>query len=114
MSLDFSQVTDLAADLAAAAGKVTAAAALDLARVGADILNDAEASAPRLTGLLASSYSIEVDGLSAVMRNDAPYADYVEYGTSDTPAQPSLGPALERHQDQLGQDTADAAFRALR
>lgn len=114
MSIDFSELSAFASHLSAvpAAAEVASMAAVE--KVGAAIRDDAEADAPQLTGQLAGGFVLEVDGLSATVSNDTPYADEVEYGTSDTPAQPSLGPAFERHEGDLGNLAADAAARLLR
>lgn len=114
MSLDFSDLTGFASHMAGvpAAVDITSTAAVE--QVGRAIRDEAEAAAPRLSGVLAAGFVLEVDGLSATVSNDAPYADEVEYGTSDTPAQPSLGPAFENHIGELGDVAADDAARLLR
>jgi HK97 gp10 family phage protein len=58
----------------------------------------AQALAPRDTGALAASISSSLDlagvlGWEATIEAAVRYAVFVEYGTSDTPAQPFLRPA---------------------
>lgn len=57
-----------------------------------EIASDAERRAPRRTGHLASTISAAETGVEV----GADYAPYVEYGTSDTAAQPFLTPAAEQ------------------
>jgi HK97 gp10 family phage protein len=63
-------------------------------------LSAAENLAPVKTGHLRRSFkkrvSQEAGGLSVEISNDAPYAAFVEFGTSDTPAQPYMRPAMDR------------------
>lgn len=58
------------------------------------VAEDARADAPVDTGRLRSSITSEMDGDTAIVRATAPYAVYVELGTSRAPAQPYLKPAL--------------------
>jgi HK97 gp10 family phage protein len=70
-----------------------------LSGVGARIAESARFMAPRLTGALAVSIRVDMttDGEDRAVEilADVPYAGYVEFGTSDTPAQPFLRPALD-------------------
>lgn len=67
--------------------------------VGEAVAAEAAAIAPKLTGRLASSIRSAPDSSGPARSEigaDVDYAAYVEFGTSDTPAQPFLRPALER------------------
>ena len=60
-----------------------------------DIFNYARLDVPVDTGFLRSSISRKVSGSTGVVEASAPYALYVEVGTSiPTPAQPYLRPAV--------------------
>jgi HK97 gp10 family phage protein len=66
-----------------------------LSPIATDIASDASRIAPRDTGFLANNIRVEsVDDRSARVISEAPYSGHVEFGTSDTPAQPFLRPAL--------------------
>ena len=72
-------------------------------KVADEILADAKARAPVLTGALRASgttRSIEA-GKSAEIEFGAPYAGYVEYGTYKMAAQPFLYPAVQAHEKQF-------------
>lgn len=75
-----------------------------VARIGEEVRERAERLAPTDTGALAASIHVEVESVDghpgAAVIADVPYAGYVETGTSDTPAQPYLRPAIE----QIGGD----------
>lgn len=58
------------------------------------VAKDARANAPVDTGRLRGSITTEMDGDTAIVRATAPYAVYVELGTSRAAAQPFLKPAL--------------------
>lgn len=68
--------------------------------IGENVRVAAEHLAPVDTGALASSiHTVEetVNGQPGVgIVADVPYAAFVELGTSDTPAQPFLRPALQQ------------------
>jgi HK97 gp10 family phage protein len=71
--------------------------------IGEAVVEEARRIAPVDTGDLAASiHAVEetVDGGPGVaIVADVSYAAFVELGTSDTPAQPYLRPALERVRD---------------
>jgi HK97 gp10 family phage protein len=74
--------------------------ALALVRsIGEKVRTEAERLAPTDTGALAASIHVEVESQDGhpgvVIIADVPYAAFVELGTSDTPAQPFLRPAIE-------------------
>jgi len=66
-------------------------------RVAQDILADARMHAPVDTGRLKESGHIEDDGKTVSVVFDAPYARYVEFGTSKMRASPFLTPAAFRN-----------------
>lgn len=65
--------------------------------LGNQARESAERDAPVLTGRLKASIRVErtSDGGRRIIA-DVPYAIFVEYGTSDTPMQPFLRPALSK------------------
>ena len=79
-----------------------------LRRLANEVAADARRLAPKRTGRLAASIHVaEVTDRHAIVQadprnpdasaGDEPYAGFVERGTSDTPAQPFLRPALLRY-----------------
>ncbi|MGH8940861.1 MAG: HK97-gp10 family putative phage morphogenesis protein, partial [Actinomycetes bacterium] len=105
--IDFSEVTRLRNDLAAAPAKVTAGAQNDVRATVADTERDAKAFAPVLTGELVDRIHGSVSGLDGEVTSGARYAEYVEDGTSDTAPQPHMGPALDVNAPRLEQRLGD-------
>lgn len=69
----------------------------ELERLGQSIEDSARSLVPVRTGRLRNSLMHEVRGLTLkVGSRDVPYSMYVEYGTSRSPAQPYLRPAIEQ------------------
>ncbi len=66
------------------------------AALAQDVAVDAAAMAPVDTGQLRDSITAEADRVTT----DVEYAAYVEYGTSDTPAQPFMRPAADTVDDE--------------
>jgi len=70
-----------------------------VASIGEATAIRAQALAPVLTGALRASIEARSRGITStaesVITADVPYAAFVEFGTSDTPAQPYLRPALD-------------------
>lgn len=64
-----------------------------------EVAQRASQLAPVRTGALAASIHVENSGLGSPAESDVtadvPYSGYVEFGTSDTPSQPFLRPALD-------------------
>jgi HK97 gp10 family phage protein len=82
---------------AAARAHVDALVESMLARVGEAIALDARRLAPKDTGNLADSISVDVHGADKVTITDtAEYARYVELGTRYMEPEPYLRPALYR------------------
>lgn len=64
-----------------------------------NVVNMARGFAPEVTGnlkrnTLPGPIIVEDDNVTAYVLGNAPYAEYVEFGTSRQRAQPHLGPAL--------------------
>ncbi len=89
---------------AAALGQVATTAATNT--LAEDVDNDASARAPVDTGALRDSIHAE-PGKVVV---EVPYAAFVEYGTSDTPAQPFLRPAADTVDDSRAIGVAAAVM----
>lgn len=62
-----------------------------------DVASEARRLAPVDTGKLRGSIETRTGGLDGEVVTDAPYAGYVEFGTSRAPAKPFLTPAAEIH-----------------
>lgn len=90
---------------AAALGQVATTAATNT--LGEDVATDARTLAPVDTGALRDSIHAE-PGKVVV---EVPYAAFVEYGTSDTPAQPYLRPAADTVNDDHALGIAAAVMR---
>lgn len=81
-SVGYAQLNSLAKDLSAASGEPFKQVAQDLVQsAGQQVLAYAQAYAPRKTGRLMNSISLEVGNLSATVRANTPYAGYDEFGT---------------------------------
>lgn len=107
MSIDFSEVSALRNDLAAAPAKVTAGAVDDVRVATAATEHAAKGFAPVLTGELKGSIHGHATGLSGVVEANTRYAGYVEDGTSDTAPQPFMAPASEVGAERLEQQLGD-------
>jgi HK97 gp10 family phage protein len=84
-------------------------------RGGQAVLAGAEARVPVDTGALRDSLHTEEDPSGGTLvGTDIPYAVFVEYGTSDTPAQPFLRPALDAEQAEIAAGMALALNAAIR
>jgi len=81
----------------AALGVASKAAGAGIVASGAaEVEQAAKARAPVLTGALRDSIHTETDSEGARVGTSIPYAAPVEFGTSDTPAQPFLRPAADQ------------------
>lgn len=89
-------VAQLNAKLLAAAAQSEAAARKAVRDELNEVGDDVRRGAPVDTGELRDSERREVDGLDGTVRVTARHGVFVEHGTSDTPAQPFVGPAAER------------------
>ncbi|OHV42186.1 hypothetical protein BBK14_11225 [Parafrankia soli] len=91
--------SELYRDLARIGGQVGDAVRRAVKASAEAVAADARPDVPVRTGELLSDLDVQVDsgGTSAsVGYVDTYYGAFVEFGTSDTPAQPALGPAAER------------------
>lgn len=96
----------VASDKAVDAGVLTGAEA---------VLAEAEAIVPVDTGTLRDSLEISVDDDGGVIvGTPVEYAPFVEFGTSDTPAQPFLRPAADSASTEVEQAVAIALEAAIR
>ena len=108
MGVDTSQVDHLAADLAAAPAKVAGESVGAVARNAQETQRHAQRFAPVLTGALHDGIVVAAHGLTAEIVSTVRYADYAEYGTSDTAPQPYMRPAADLAADPLADDLGDA------
>lgn len=116
MSMDFSDVTRMAADLRGAATRVGPMAQIAVRKTAKDIQADARKRAPRdhlrppkdpsrpVTGNLRNSITtsdLRTTGrsgnVSAEVGPTAEYGLFQELGTATMPARPFLGPAADKH-----------------
>ena len=81
--------------LPAIAGRLRSDGAAHVEATAAGIAADAASRAPVDTGELRDSIHSEGSGMGAMVVAAAPHSAYVEYGTSRSPAQPYLWPAVE-------------------
>lgn len=108
MGIDSAEVDRLAADLAAAPAKVEAKGVRAVEVAAQRTQRNAQRFAPVLTGRLREGIRVETEGLEASVVSTVRYADYVEYGTSDTAPQPYMRPAADLAPDPLADDLGDA------
>lgn len=100
MPADFSEVNNLAADLAKAAPRQIALATKALIKTAHDVEATGKQNAAVDTGAMRNSIGIDFNlpNLTAVIGPTVDYAPHVEYGTSRQAPQPFMGPALDRHE----------------
>lgn len=96
VSIDLSEVHELARDLQRNADEVPAKAQRVVAAGGYRVAARAQAIAPVDTGALKSSISVDVGSLSFEAGPSIEYGVYQELGTSEMPPQPFLGPAFDQ------------------
>ena len=106
ISWDVTEINHLAADIATAATRIGAPVAAVVRTAAKSIETDAKRMAPvGETGNLRDSISttLEGDGRSGTMSAEigptAFYGAFVEYGTSEMPPEPYMGPAFESNID---------------
>jgi HK97 gp10 family phage protein len=93
--IDASEVVALAGQLNVAAGTIDLESAASVALAADAVEQLAKSLAPVLTGDLRESIHQEGSGLEREVVADAPYAVFVEWGTSDTAPQPFMYPAAD-------------------
>lgn len=98
MSADFSQVRDLAADLAKAGPKQMLLAQRVIVKTAHDIEGTAKQLAAVDTGMMRGSIGSDIRPLQAIIGPTVDYAPFVEFGTSRAAPQPFMGPAAARHE----------------
>jgi HK97 gp10 family phage protein len=104
--IDFSDVTEFAARLGAPIEIVEEGWQGEWSRKVAD---EMRRNAPVLTGELRASIEPAGDGVTV----GVPYGSFVEYGTSDTRAQPYAAPAVNRLIRPAAKDAGDRVVRQL-
>jgi HK97 gp10 family phage protein len=73
------------------------------------VADEMRRNAPVATGTLKASIQVVSDGVAVT----APYAAFVEYGTSDTPPQPFTGPAVNRLIKPAAVDAGNRVLRSI-
>lgn len=94
VEFDISELTDLAADLAAAGPKVTKRTSAQMTEVAAQFRDDAKADAPVDTGVLRDSIVVRGGKDYRDVVATARHAFFVEFGTGDTAPQPFMWPQV--------------------
>lgn len=90
--IDTSELLALARDLGAANQKVESLSTRKLDKIAAEAQRDMQSIVPRRTDELHDSITIRKGRGWRNIGATARHAIYVEYGTSDTPPQPYVGP----------------------
>nr|AUN37290.1 hypothetical protein [uncultured bacterium] len=105
----------LVSNLTKIANQAPEAAREALLQTAADITLIAKQLAPVDTGALRDSIGADpVDSLTVRVGSDMPYAPYVEYGTSRSPAQPYLTPAFAQSEETFKTRLAEAMQKRTR
>lgn len=107
VEFDLSEVTRLAADLAAAPAKVTRVSSQKMTEIAAELRDAARASAPVDTGELRASIQVQGGQDYRIVRATARHAFFVEFGTGDTAPQPFLWPHVGRTAEQMSEAFAE-------
>jgi HK97 gp10 family phage protein len=115
VTVDASQVAELAADLIGAGPKAAAGVRPLVRRAAVRTQRLAQAFAPKRTGFLASTIQTTSGSTGATGRvaATAPYAAFVEYGTSKMAAEPFMRPAADAVTPAFVNDAQQLADRAL-
>lgn len=113
VSIDVSEMHDLASDLRHHGDEAPAQADLVVGKVAHDIVARAQQLVPVDTGYLKSTIGADVDGLSAEIGPTAEYGGYVELGTSEMSPQPYLAPAFDQGVGQLEDAFEHIADRSM-
>lgn len=118
-TLDMTDFQRYADQLEAAAGPNPAIRGA-LTRYSARVVADAKRLAPVDTGRLRNSIGTTAAGESGMLGSQsvsvvatAPYAGFVEFGTSRNPPQPYMRPAVARHRPAFLNELAEAGAAAL-
>lgn len=113
ITVDTSELVQLAAELAGAPGRAQVGALMHNRQTAGRVEATAKSLVPVETGLLWGSITADVTGLTAEIGTDVPYAGFVEYGTSRMAPQPYMGPAGDRHEPDYVNGAADVGERAV-
>lgn len=113
-----SGLAEVIASLDAAVERVSLAAPQATRAVGEEVVEVAKSLAPVRSGTLRDSIEIldeerDVEGCSVTVGTTIVYAEDVEHGTSDTPAQPFLRPAIEQGRASMMKSSAAVLRPAL-
>lgn len=114
VTIDASEVHDLASDLRSAGPYVEERAPLAVSKTCHDIEATAHVLVPVDTGFLDSTIGTEVNGMSGDVFATAEYSDFVERGTSEMSPQPYLGPAFDQHEPTLETALGSLGEQAVR
>lgn len=129
-NLDFSDLLNLAEDLAVLSKAETKKVLNQAARAGAEVIRDAVAEgAPKRTGKLARNIvvvsrksgpgeavaGVHIRGTTTkgASRNNAFYWRFIELGTSKMPANPFVRPAYDTNQELAAQAGFDELNKAI-
>lgn len=94
VEFDMSEVDALATELAQSGPKAEIVSSAAMTKIAAKVRSDAKAAAPVDSGTLRDSIQIQGGRGYRIIRATAPYAFYVEFGTSDTAPQPFMWPQV--------------------
>jgi HK97 gp10 family phage protein len=114
ITIDASEVHALAADIRTNTAQVEPVAQRIIAKTALDVVATSQQLAPVDLGILKSSISADIDGLSFEAGPSVEYGIYQELGTSEMGAQPYLGPAFDRHAPRAVEALAQLGERILR
>jgi HK97 gp10 family phage protein len=102
VTADFSEVDQLAVDLAAAGTAVNVASETIVSEEADRIRNDAAQRSPVLTGALRAGWYVTDGGDGTkIVTNDTRQAFYQEFGTTRHGPQPSLFPAADQGEERI-------------
>lgn len=101
VTIDLSEVHDLARDIRRHADEAPAKARTIMAAGAQRVVAAAQVKAPVDTGALKGSISADVDGLSFEVGPTVEHGLYQELGTSEMPPQPYLAPAFDEVEPQI-------------
>jgi HK97 gp10 family phage protein len=113
ITLDTSEVADLAHDLKLGAASAVGRVSKVMRRTAYAIQADAMVLAPVDTGNLRSSIAARPGALSAEVVADTDYSVFVELGTSRMAGQPFMSPAFDRQLPIFENALAEAAAAVL-